>query len=202
MSRLTLKMTTNDQILISQIVEGDTNSFTILVDRYKDLVFTLALRMLKNREEAEEIAQDTFIKTYKSLDKFKGDSKFSTWIYRVAYNSCLDRIKKNKKHINDVEINEFTEHQVVTIDNALDKMEIKEREEAMQRCIDTLPSEESFLLTLYYFDDLSLEEISKIVGITANSIKVKLFRSRKKLATILKSQLEPEIIDYYERERR
>ncbi|WP_456442008.1 RNA polymerase sigma factor [Psychroserpens sp.] len=195
-------MTTNDQILISQIVEGDTNSFTILVDRYKDLVFTLALRMLKNREEAEEIAQDTFIKTYKSLDKFKGDSKFSTWIYRVAYNSCLDRIKKNKKHINDVEINEFTEHQVVTIDNALDKMEIKEREEAMQRCIDTLPSEESFLLTLYYFDDLSLEEISKIVGITANSIKVKLFRSRKKLATILKSQLEPEIIDYYERERR
>ena len=195
-------MTTNDQILINQIVEGDTNSFTILVDRYKDLVFTLALRMLKNREEAEEVAQDTFIKTYKSLEKFKGDAKFSTWIYRVAYNSCLDRIKKNKKHLNNVEINEFTEHQVVTIDNALDNMETKERKEAMQRCINTLPSEESFLLTLYYFDDLSLDEISKIVGITANSIKVKLFRSRKKLATILKSQLEPEIIDYYERERR
>ena len=202
MCRLTLKMTTNDQILINQIVEGDTNSFTILVDRYKDLVFTLALRMLKNREEAEEVAQDTFIKTYKSLEKFKGDSKFSTWIYRVAYNSCLDRIKKNKKHLNDVEINEFTEHQVVSIDNALDKMEIKEREDAIQKCIETLPSEESFLLTLYYFDDLSLDEISKIVGITANSIKVKLFRSRKKLASILKSQLEPEIIDYYERERR
>ncbi|WP_033961361.1 RNA polymerase sigma factor [Psychroserpens jangbogonensis] len=195
-------MTTNDQILINQIVEGDTNSFTILVDRYKDLVFTLALRMLKNREEAEEVAQDTFIKTYKSLEKFKGDSKFSTWIYRVTYNSCLDRIKKNKKHLNNVEINEFTEHQVVTIDNALDNMETKERKEAMQRCINTLPNEESFLLTLYYFDDLSLDEISKIVGITANSIKVKLFRSRKKLATILKSQLEPEIIDYYERERR
>ena len=202
MCRLTIKMTTNDQILINQIVEGDTNSFTILVDRYKDLVFTLAIRMLKNREEAEEVAQDTFIKAYKSLEKFKGDSKFSTWIYRVAYNTCLDRIKKNKKHLNNVEINEFTEHQVVTIDNALDKMEVKEREEAMQRCIDTLPSEESFLLTLYYFDDLSLDEISKIVGITANSIKVKLFRSRKKLASILKSQLEPEIIDYYERERR
>ncbi len=195
-------MTINDQILINQIVEGDTNSFTILVDRYKDLVFTLALRMLKNREEAEEVAQDTFIKTYKSLEKFKGDSKFSTWIYRVAYNSCLDRIKKNKKHLNDVEINEFTEHQVVAIDSALDKMETKEQKEAIQRCINTLPSEESFLLTLYYFDDLSLDEISKIVGITANSIKVKLFRCRKKLATILKSQLEPEIIDYYERERR
>ena len=195
-------MTTNHQILINQIVEGDTKAFAVLVDRYKDLVFTLALRMLKNREEAEEVAQDTFIKTYKSIGKFKGDSKFSTWIYRVAYNSCLDRIKKNKKHINTLEINEFTTHQVVTLDNALDKMETKERNVAMKKCIDALPSEESFLLTLYYFDDLSLNEISKIVGITSNSIKVKLFRSRKKLATILKSQLEPETIEYYERERR
>ncbi|WP_435413662.1 RNA polymerase sigma factor [Psychroserpens mesophilus] len=195
-------MTTNDQILINQIVEGDTHAFALLVDRYKDLVFTLALRMLKNREEAEEVAQDTFIKTYKSLEKFKGDSKFSTWIYRVAYNTSLDRIKKNKKHFNEVEINEFTAHQVITIDNALDRLETKEQEEVIQRCIALLPSEESFLLTLYYFDDLSLDDISKIVGITANSIKVKLFRSRKKLAAILKSQLEPETIAYYERERR
>ncbi|WP_040253257.1 RNA polymerase sigma factor [Psychroserpens mesophilus] len=195
-------MTNNDQILINQIVEGDTHAFALLVDRYKDLVFTLALRMLKNREEAEEVAQDTFIKTYKSLEKFKGDSKFSTWIYRVAYNTSLDRIKKNKKHFNEVEINEFTAHQVITIDNALDRLETKEQEEVIQRCIALLPSEESFLLTLYYFDDLSLDDISKIVGITANSIKVKLFRSRKKLATILKSQLEPETIAYYERERR
>ncbi|OUS02150.1 RNA polymerase [Flavobacteriales bacterium 33_180_T64] len=196
-------MTTNkEQILINQIIEGDTNAFSVLVDRYKDLVFTLALRMLRNREEAEEVAQDTFIKAYKSLDKFKGDSKFSTWIYRVAYNTCLDSIKKNKKHLNDVEINEFTAHQIKTIDNALDKIEAREREEAIQRCIASLPNEDGFLLTLYYFDDLSLDEISKIVGITANSIKVKLFRCRKKLATILKTQLEPEIIEHYERERR
>lgn len=198
-----VKMTTNkDQILINQIIEGNTNAFTLLVDNYKDLVFTLALRMLKNREEAEEVAQDTFIKTYKSLDKFKGDSKFSTWIYRVCYNTCLDRIKKNKKFLNDVEINEFTAHEVKTIDNALTKIEAKEQEEAIQRCIAKLPSEDSFLLTLYYFDDLSLDEISKVVGITSNSIKVKLFRCRKKLASILKSQLEPEIIEHYERERR
>lgn len=194
--------TTNDQILINQIIDGDTNAFSILVDNYKDLVFTLAFRMLKNKEEAEEVAQDTFIKTFKSLEKFKGDSKFSTWIYRVAYNTCLDRIKKNRKHLNDVEINEFTAHQVKTIDNALDHLEAKEREEAVQRCIKKLPSQESFLLTLYYFDDLSLEEISKVVDMTANAIKVKLFRCRKKLATILKSELEPETIEHYERERR
>ena len=196
-------MTTNDdQILINQIIEGDNHAFSELVDRYKGMIFTVTMRMLKNREEAEEVAQDSFVKMYKSLPRFKGGSKFSTWLYRIAYNSCLDRIKKNKKHLNDVEINEFTEHEVKTIDNALVQMEKNEQAEAIQRCIAQLPSEDSFLMTLYYFDDLSLGEISDIMGITANSIKVKLFRSRKKLASILKSQLEPEIIEYYERERR
>ena len=192
-------MTTNDQILINQILAGDTNAFTLLVNRYKDLVYTLALRMLKNREEAEEVSQDTFIKTYKSLHKFKGDSKFSTWIYKVAYNSCLDQIKKNKKYLNDVEINEFTEHQVKTIDNAFDALVEEERNQLIQDCLHLLPSEDGFLLTLYYFEEQSLDEIANIVGLTANNVKVKIFRSRKKLAGILKDRLEPEIIEYYER---
>ena len=195
-------MTTNDQYYINLIVEGDTNAFSVLVDRYKDLVFTLALRMLKNREEAEEVAQDTFIKVYKSINKFKGDSKFSTWIYKIAYNTSLDRLKKNKKYINDVAIDEFTERQIKTIDNALDKLEDEEREQTIQKCIALLPNDDSFLLTLYYFDELTLEEISKTIGIKPNNVKVKLYRSRIKLATILKQQLEPEIIEYYERESR
>lgn len=193
-------MATNDQILINQIIAGDTNAFTLLVDRYKDLVFTLALRMLKNREEAEEVSQDTFIKTYRSLHKFKGDSKFSTWIYKVAYNSCLDQIKKNKKHLNNVEINEFTEHQVKTMDNAFDALVEEERNQLIQDCLHLLPSDDSFLLTLYYFEEQSLDEIANIVGLTANNVKVKIFRSRKKLAHILKERLEPEIFEYYERE--
>lgn len=194
--------TNNDQILINQINNGDTFAFGQLVDQYKDLVFTLALRMLKNREEAEEVAQDTFIKVYKSLKRFKGDSKFSTWIYRIGYNTCLDRIKKNRKYLNDVEINEITAHQVRTIDNALDRIEANEKKAAIKQCIDKLSSEDSFLVTLYYYEDLSLDEISKIIGMNANAVKVKLFRCRKKLATILNSYLEPEIIEYYERERR
>ena len=192
-------MTTNDQILINQILSGDANAFTQLVNRYKDLVFTLALRMLKNREEAEEVSQDTFVKTYRSLNKFKGDSKFSTWIYKVAYNSCLDRIKKNKKYLNDVEINEFTEHQVKTVNNAFDALVEEERNQLIQDCLHLLPSDDSFLLTMYYFEEQSLDEIADIVGISANNVKVKLFRSRKKLASILKDRLEPEIIEYYER---
>jgi len=192
-------MTINDdQIIINQIINGDSKAFAVLVDRYKDLVFTLALRMMKHREEAEEVSQDTFIKVFKSINKFKGDSKFSTWIYRVAYNTCLDRLKKYKKEERLVPIDEFTAHQVKSLDNALDMMEKQERKQAIQDCLQLLPSDDCALLTLYYFEELSLEEISKVVNLTANNVKVKLFRSRKKLTTILREKLEPEIIENYE----
>lgn len=191
-------MTTNDNVYIDKILNGDTNAFSVLVDRYKDLIFTLALRMMKNKEEAEEVAQDTFIKTYKSLSKFKGDAKFSTWIYRVAYNTCLDRLKKNKRQQNTVTIDEYTEHQVKTIDTALDAMEAEEKAKAIKACIDLLPSDDSFLLTLYYYEEQSLDEIAKVTGLKPNNVKVKLFRSRKKLATILKERLDNEIIESYD----
>ncbi|SRX74378.1 RNA polymerase sigma factor [Aequorivita antarctica] len=195
-------MTTDQEtIIINQIIGGDTQAFAVLVDRYKDLVFTLAIRMLKNREEAEEVSQDTFIKVFKALPKFKGDSKLSTWVYKVAYNTCLDRIKKNKKHYNDVAIDSFTEHQIKTVDNALDALEEKEQQQTIQDCLQQLASKDSFLLSLFYFEELSLEEISHIVNMETNTVKVNIHRARKRLAIILKQQLEPETIQRYERER-
>ena len=186
-------MTTNDdQILIKAIKNGDTKAYAQLVNRYKDLVYTLAIRMLKHREEAEEVAQDTFIKVFKSLDKFKGDSKFSTWIYRVTYNTCLDRIKKNKKYINDVAIDDFTFNKLDVIDNALENMIKKEKQELIKKCITKLPEDSSAILTLFYFEELSLDEISKIINMETNTVKVKLFRARKKLAVILEKHLQPQ----------
>lgn len=193
--------TLNDQHYIDKILQGETNAFAMLVNRYKDMIYTLALKMIKNREEAEEVAQDTFIKIFNSLSKFKGDSKFSTWIYKIAYNTCLDRLKKNKKEEQNISIDEFSSHLIKTMDNALSALEDKERKQTIQNCLNLLPSEENFLLTLFYFEDQNLEEIGKIMSINANNVKVKLFRSRQKLAVILKKQLEPEIVDYYERER-
>jgi RNA polymerase sigma factor (sigma-70 family) len=190
-----------DQHYIDKILQGDANAFAVLVDRYKDMIFTLSIKMIKNREEAEEVAQDTFIKAYNSLVKFKGDSKFSTWIYKIAYNTCLDRLKKNKKEDNNISIDEFSAHLIKTMDNALSALEDKERKQTIQNCLNLLPSEENFLLTLFYFEDQNLEEIGKVMNINTNNVKVKLFRSRQKLAVILKKQLEPEIVEYYERER-
>ena len=185
--------------LVEQIKKGDTKAFATLVKKYKDLVYTLAIRMLKNREEAEEVSQDAFIKIYKSINKFKGDSKLSTWIYRVAYNACLDRLKKHKRTIDTVEINNFTEYNVDAIENGLDALETQERKEAITNCMSQLAPKDNVVLTLYYFEELSIEEIAKVIGETTNNVKVKLHRSRKRLAKLLSNQVAPEILRYYGR---
>lgn len=185
-------MTTNQEsILVQSILNGNTANFAQLVDQYKDLVYTLAVRMLKNREEAEEVSQDAFIKIYKSLKSFKGDSKLSTWIYKVTYNCCLDQLKKNKKHLNDVPITESNYNKIDTIDNALEGLIKTEKQQLIRSCVHQLPEESSAIITLFYFDELSLEEISKITGIEANTVKVKLYRARKKLAQIMEHYMVP-----------
>lgn len=192
----------NDQHHIHLINQGKVNEFAVLVDHYKGLVFTLSYRILKNREEAEEASQDTFIKIFNSLQKFKGDSKFSTWIYKITYNTCLDRLKKSNKENITVYIEDFNAHQVKVIETVFEHIDEKERNEKIQECLLMLPSKEAFLLTLYYFDEQSTEEIAKVIGCKPNNVKIKLFRSRKKLASILEKQLEPEILTYNEGEQR
>ena len=192
----------NDQHYIKLIIGGDINAFAILVDRYKNLVFTLSLKMLASCEEAEEVSQDVFIKVYKSLSDFKTESKFSTWLYRITYNTCLDRLRTTKRTAYLVAVEDFEAQEVTTLMNALDTIEEKERKQMIQKCLDLLPAEDNFLLTLYYFQENSLKEISKIMGINENNVKIKLFRSRRKLAGILKTQLEPEIINQYEKQGR
>jgi RNA polymerase sigma factor (sigma-70 family) len=189
----------NDQHYINLVIGGDVHAFAVLVDRYKNLVFTLSLKMLQSREEAEEVAQDVFIKVYKSLEKFKTESKFSTWLYRITYNSCIDTLRSKKRNASLFSLNDFEEDEVVSLINVLDTIEERERKQMIQKCLSLLPPEESFLLNLYYFQGNSLKEISKIMSINENNLKIKLFRSRIKLAGILKTQLEPEIINQYEK---
>jgi RNA polymerase sigma-70 factor (ECF subfamily) len=189
----------DDDYYIKKTLEGDSNSFSVLVERYQNMVFALALKMLKHREESEEVSQDTFIKVYKSLSKFNGESKFSTWIYRIAYNSCLDRIKKNSKYNNNVEINEITSNEISHTESIFDSLENKERSIIVKQCMDKLPEDERIIIHLFYFEELSLKEIVGIVSMTEGNVKVKLFRARKKLFSIFKESVEPEIYSSYER---
>nr|WP_299215152.1 RNA polymerase sigma factor [uncultured Allomuricauda sp.] len=191
-------MTTNEETnLIQKIRDGNTHAFSDLVDAYKNLVYTLAYRMLGSREEAEEVSQDTFIKIFKSLPHFKGDSKLSTWIYKVAYNTCLDRIKQNKRNKTFVDIDHVKDVAFVSMNNALDKMLQEERKELIKRCLNLLPSNDVGLLTLFYFEEQNLAEMEKTLDIPVSTIKVQLFRARKKFAKVLEENLEKEIFQNY-----
>lgn len=188
-------LTNKEQELIAEIRQGNSGAFSNFVDQYKDLVFTLGLRLLGNREEAEEAAQDTFIKIFKSLDSFKGGSKVSTWVYRIAYNTCLDRIKKYKKDRVFTDVDHVKEIAFSELDDALDKMVQEELSEMINRCLAKLPPEDAGVITLFYFEEKNLMEMEKALGLSVNTIKVRLFRARKKLAVIMEQSLEREILD-------
>ncbi len=191
-------MTNNsDQPYIDKVLNGDVNAFSILIEKYKDLVFSLAIKIVKNREEAEEVAQDSFIKAYKSLNRFKGDSKFSTWLYKITFNNCMDVVKKKERKYNTVKIDDVTENKIESVENTLDFIERKERAKIIESCLSLLPDEERTILWLFYFQENSLKEIVNIMSLSEANVKVKLHRARKRLLTVVKENVEPEIIDKY-----
>jgi RNA polymerase sigma-70 factor (ECF subfamily) len=162
--------------------QGDMQAFGLLVQKHQNLVFTLALRMLKNHEEAQEAAQDSFVRVYQCLSSFEGKSKFTTWLYRIVYNECLGRLRKTKRHFTLVD--DILDHSDEPSDftDGLQLMEQHERSELVKKGIQILNSSEAVVLTLFYLEDQSIKEIASITGSSESNIKVQLFRGRKNLA--------------------
>jgi RNA polymerase sigma-70 factor (ECF subfamily) len=182
----------SDEYYIERVLQGDHSAFATLVERHKDMVFTLANRMLKNREDAEEVAQDAFLKAYRSLRKFRKESRFSTWLYRIVYNLCVSQLRKIKKPVNSLD-EEGKNIDIEDTHNRMQKIEEADRKKYIDYAIDNLNYEERSIITLYYQDDLSVEEISKITQLTQSNVKVKLHRSRIKLYRELNALLKHEI---------
>lgn len=188
-----------DQNTIDKVLLGDSQAFAALIDRYKYMVFTLALKIVKNREDAEEVAQDVFINVFKALKNYKGDAKFSTWLYKIAYYKSLDYVKKNKRKPETLPLDISGVYHLAALNEALEYMEDSERVAMIRNALDQLPEGDSVLITLHYYEAMSLEEIAGIMGISKNTAKVRLFRGRKRLAEILKNHVDLEITGNYER---
>ena len=184
-----------DEYYIQQTLNGNVNDYAFLVEKYKHMVFTLTIRIVKNREEAEEVSQDVFVKAYKNLNNFKGESKFSTWIYKIAYYASLDVLKRNKRQISSENIDVIKERDLGNTDDSLKHLYDKERKQIINDALLKLNEDERVIITLYYFEELPIKEISKVVDLSEDNIKIKLFRSRKKLAELLKNVIEPNTID-------
>lgn len=153
------------------------------------MVFTLSFKILKNREEAEEVAQDVFMKVYDSLDRFQGKSKFSTWIYRITYNQSINYLKSGKKNRSTTSLDNRIEYTGNHEPDASQTIQKNENNTLIQKALIRLPETEQIIVTLYYYEDLSVKEIADIVNLSVQNVKVKLHRSRQKLYTELKDKV-------------
>jgi len=174
---------------VQQILAGNTASFAYLVDRHKDMAFTIALKIVRNREDAEEIAQDAFVKAYQSLRSFKGESKFSTWLYRIVYNAAISHTRRHKYEFTAFDenmIGNMTEDEIV---ENLDQLDAEEQSRLVSAAVDHLPPDESALVSLFYMEEASVEDISRITGLSVSNVKVKLYRIRKKLYDVMQQKI-------------
>ncbi|MCX7876587.1 MAG: RNA polymerase sigma factor [Melioribacteraceae bacterium] len=174
----------SDNDIIESIKKGNVSDFSLLVDRYKDRTFSLLKRMLKNEMDAEEVMQDSFLKVYKSLSSFRGDSKFSTWLYKISYNSALTFLssKKRKEEQDFISIDENFD--LVKLDNEIYST-TENVNQYILKLIDKLPIKNAIVLILFYVDGFSINEISNVMGISLVNTKVLLHRSRIALKDLL-----------------
>jgi RNA polymerase sigma-70 factor (ECF subfamily) len=188
----------SDNDLIALILDGDHQSYSLLVERYRNFVFTICLRYVKGREDAEEVAQDVFVKAYRSLADFKGQAKFSTWLYTVATTTSITFLRKKK-----IEMHSLDDERVFeTADNidsgmSANQVEQKSRVTMVNRAIKMLSPEDAQVLTLFYKGEQTLEEIAKILGKEVNTVKVQLHRARGRLKDKMQQHFSEEVKDIY-----
>lgn len=184
----------SDEYYIREILNGDPASYSFLVERYKDFAYSLSFRILQQREEAEETAQDAFLKAYKSLRMFKGGASFKTWFYKIVYNTAISKVRKKKKRTLPIDEKIMSATEIVETENAIHQLKKQDRVNFLTLALSLAEPEEQALLTMYYYDNLSTNEICRITGLTISNIKVKLHRARQKLFKNLKHLLKEELI--------
>lgn len=176
---------------IERVLKGDANAFEHLVHAYEKTVYNLALRTLGNREDAEDVTQEAFLKAYRSLDSFRGDSKFSVWLYRIVSNLCLDLLRSRQRkptqsltvedddgEIGELEISD--EH--FSPEKLLDR---KLTRESVQRGLSALPDDARQILLLRELQGMSYEEIGQALDLEPGTVKSRIFRARKRLCAFL-----------------
>ena len=166
-----------EQEIIRQVQQGNTAAFGELVNHYKDAAFTLCVRICGNKDDAEDICQDAFIKAFHALGNFRGDSGFATWLYRIVYNSSISHLRNRKVQTLPIE----SIRDIGGSDEAGEQDETEMKRKLMREIVAELPEVERTIITLYYLMDHSVSEISEVTGISQSNIKVRLYRTRIKM---------------------
>ncbi len=177
-----------DAELIDEVKKGNLVAFNKVVELHKNPVFHFCLKMLSNREEAEEVAQDVFVIVYKKIKSFEGKSKFTTWLYRITYNECISRIRRNKKTEKLHDIDEHA-YQLPVMEKAYHSMDHDFRAKVLNRSMDELDEESRTIILLFYYHEKSVNEISEVLRLSVTNVKTKLFRARKCMLSFMEKKL-------------
>lgn len=180
-----------DEFYLDKIRNGDPASYASLVDRYKDMVYSIAVKILLNQEDAEDLAQECFLKAFQQLHSFKGKSKFSTWLYTIVYRASVTKLKEKKIQVTPIQ-NDTDEISDGGI-NQFEQLQSKQMQHYVQAAIQKLPPSEALVVGLHYIDEIPIKEIHEITGLSIPNIKILLFRGRKKLERKLKFLLDYEL---------
>ena len=176
------------------MLSGDQQAYAALVNRYQNYVFTLALRFTKNREDAEEVSQDIFIKAYRALADFRGASKFSTWLYTIVNTTCITFLRKKKLEVHSLD-NERVFEVADNQDSGMraNMVEQKSRINMVHQAIQLLAPDDAEIITLFYKAEQSLDEIAQVLGIEPNTAKVRLHRARTRLKEKMEKHFAEEV---------
>jgi RNA polymerase sigma factor (sigma-70 family) len=183
-----------DIYYIEEILAGNTGSFSFIVDRHKDKAYNLAFRICGNHEEAEELAQDSFLKAYTSLKSFKMKSSFATWLYRIVYNTTISHVRIKKKGVLSLEDFPADATDFIGANTSEEEAEREYRNSLVNFALQKINEDERGLISLYYYEDMSTDEISEVTGISKTNIKVKLFRARQKMQEIIEKVEKKKLI--------
>ncbi len=151
------------------------------------MIYSFALKMVKVPEDAEEIAHDAFVKAFQSLGSFKNKCKFSTWVYRIAFNQSVSHLRKKKLDVVSLNEPRFSYFELSETENVLSRLDEQERQTMLQKAVDKLPDDERGVITLFYLQECSIKEIAEITAYSESNVKIKLFRARKRLWEMLKN---------------
>jgi RNA polymerase sigma-70 factor (ECF subfamily) len=170
---------TSEEVLVSRSARGDEQAFGVLVERYKGMLYSMATRLMKDRGRAEDAAQDSFIKAWAALPGFKGESKFSSWLYRICYNTCISELRKKRPEV------ELDEAMGVPVEGPAQEFRNRDIQATIQDEVSKLPDDYRAAMTLYHFNGLSYEEIAKLTHKPMGTIKAHIHRARAVLKTRL-----------------
>lgn len=181
-----------DEDIIRLILKGEDELYSILIDRYSGKIFSTAYSYTHNHEETRDLVQDILIKVYQNLAKFKVDSKFSTWLYRVAVNSCIDWNRKNNSRTIKIAWN-FEENDIlnsIVDENAGPEQVVmnQEHREFIMNIVSDMPEIYKTVLILYYFEELKIQEISYVIDCPKKTVETRLYRAKGILKTLLKQK--------------